>query len=166
MDRFPICNYLIWHSETAIAFAFSPIQPSTHERTESPLVSDRLYPNVHFYVSSVLDSSSNFPYIMKFRALSLAKKHSRREFASPRKCPFSENVRAKQTKETKDETHVAKSIQLPPRQHAPTSSSRDNPETPRGARSCLVCRHHLKDTLQGRSKASIRRCFPSSCSNG
>ena len=73
MDRFPICNYLIWHSETAIAFAFSPIQPSTHERTESPLVSDRLYPNVHFYVSSVLDSSSNFPYIMKFRALSLAK---------------------------------------------------------------------------------------------
>ena len=50
--------------------------------------------------------------------------------------------------------------------HAPTSSSRDNPETPREARSCPVWRHRLKDTLQGRSKASIRRCFPSSCSNG
>lgn len=50
--------------------------------------------------------------------------------------------------------------------HAPTSSSRDNPETPREARSCSVWRHRLKDTLQGRSKASIRRCFPSSCSNG
>ena len=50
--------------------------------------------------------------------------------------------------------------------HAPTSSSRDNPGTPREARSCPVWRHRPKGTLQGRSKASIRRCFPSSCSNG
>lgn len=52
------------------------------------------------------------------------------------------------------------------RQHAPTSSSRDNLENLREARSCLVWSHRTKGTLQGGSKVSIQRCFPSSCSNG
>ena len=61
MNRSPIGNCLIGHSGIAITFALSPIQPSAHGKAESPLASDRLYPNVHFYVSSILDISSNFP---------------------------------------------------------------------------------------------------------